>query len=78
MDGEIKAMKQMSPKDSVSSKMWLRVARSVDKVDGMMERGVQLLNYSDESNGRFTNISKEIVHWRAFLRHSQYLSQKIW
>ena len=72
----IKAMKRMSPKVAVSSEMWLRVARSIDKVDSMVQRGIGLLDYRNEDGTRITDISKEIVEWRAFLRTSQYLRLK--
>ena len=76
LEEKIKSMKRMSPKGVVSSEMWTRVARSIDKVDAMVERGVQLLNYRDENQSRFTDISKEIVEWRAYLRNSNYLKHK--
>ena len=73
LEEKIRSMKRMSPKGVVSSEMWTRVARSINKVDTMVERGTQLLNYRNENQSRFTDISKEIVEWRAHLRNSNYL-----
>ena len=66
-------MKQMCPKGSVSSDMWRQISRSVDKVHKLVSRGSALLNYSEQHVSGFTDVGKEIVDWRGFLRNSEYL-----
>ena len=53
--------------------MWLRIAREHDGIATVVDRGQGSLNNVAQDAIRYTNLSKEICHWRAVLRHSNYL-----
>ena len=69
-------MKRMAPKGKVSSKTWQRIARSHDKVNKIVNQAIELLKFNDNERSRLINIEKEIVKWRAFLRHSRFLKNE--
>ena len=42
------------------------------KVKSIVDHAINLLSFTDYKRSRNVNIGKEIIKWRALLRHSRY------
>ena len=73
LEERIKSMKRIAPKGKVTKETWVEISRSVDNVGDVVDHGRNLLNYSDSGAALFTDVTSELVEYRAILRHSNYL-----
>lgn len=53
-----KLLKRMASKRKKSSQMWLKIARSFNKVNEIVELGVKLLSFGENGQPRVTDIMK--------------------
>ena len=53
--------------------VWQQISRCVDEVARVVSNGMGLLNHFESDKIRITDLGKEIIRWRAVLRHSNFL-----
>ena len=73
LEGKVRRQKMLASKGSDTQKMWREIARSLDDIEEVSKKLNEVLNLHDNENHRNTNLSLEILRWRALLRHDGYL-----
>ena len=61
-------------KGKLSEENWRKVIRSADSVHKVTDKGKSMMGVDYSLKSRLTDISNEVVKWRAHLRFHEYLS----
>ena len=76
LENQIKKIKSLTPKGKKDKEMWRRTVRSTPEVTKVLKHGKEMLKMSDLCLSRKVQSEREIMKWRAHLRHSKYLTVK--